>query len=661
MSRTWKWIGSIAIALLLPIAAAFVLLDASHVRGTLVRIVTEKTGRALAINGDLQWKLDWPRLHLHATDVTFANPPWAREKQMLAAAAADVDVDLPRLFMGTLFLSEVELDRSIVYFEVGAEGRKNWLLDPKQQNEKSRAWIGRLRLREGRVSYDDPIVDTSIVAELTQGSGTPTAQTGKDNSGIAFKASGKYLGLRLAASGSGGSVLGLRDEHTAFPMTVAATLGPTSFRVEGTMAGVLENRAVDVNLALRGESLAELFDVLAIPLPETNAYSFAGRLTHREGAWVYQNFSGRIGHSDVAGSLHFAAGPPRPMLTGELAFKSLDLADLGPVVGKDGASPAPDTSLRGRKAAAPGSAVPFRTLPARSFRRDHWTSVDADVNVKAQTILRPKALPLEHLTSRLRMRESVLTLDPLDFGVAGGDLVGAVRLDGQHNPIRAHAKLDARKLQLAKLLPTIALVQASVGEINGDIELTGRGDSIARMLATADGKVGLVVDGGKVSKLLLEQIALHIPEIVLQHITGDELVDIRCGVAAFDVRHGTMQVTTLVLDTDVIKITGRGSVDLAQESLNLTLIPRPKKMSLFALRGPITVRGELAHPQVSLDTSVTLMRGAAAVALAAINPLLALVPLADPGSGKDSDCTGLTQQTQSPWRGVVVAERGTPP
>jgi AsmA protein len=86
------------------------------------------------------------------------------------------------------------------------------------------------------------------------------------------------------------------------------------------------------------------------------------------------------------------------------------------------------------------------------------------------------------------MRESVLTLDPLDFGVAGGHLVGVIRLDGQQSPIEAHAKMEVRTLLLAKLLPTIALGENSVGQINGEIELIGQGDSIAQMVSTADGR-----------------------------------------------------------------------------------------------------------------------------------------------------------------------------
>ena len=650
MSRTLKWVGLVSVALAPLVAAAVVLLDANHLRGTIARLVTEKTGRQLAMNGDLRWRLDWPQIRLHATDVTFANPPWAREKQMIAASGVELSVDLPLLFTGNVFLPEVRLDSPVVFFERGADGRKNWLLDQEQQNEDARLSIGQLTLDRGRLGYEDTSQATSIVAEIsTRDTGPAAAQAGTTDSGIVFSARGKYLGLPLTASGSGGTVLELRDERTPYPLSVVATVGPTSIRAEGTVTSPIKQSAVDVNLALRGGSLGELFALLAIPLPETHAYHFAGHLTHGADMWRYEKFAGRIGQSDVAGSLHVTSGAARHLLQGDLAFKSLNLDDLGPMVGMDAALPARQTSLRGHIDAERNAAPSSRALPALPFRRDRWTTVDADVHVTAQTILRPKALPLERLTARLRMRESVLTLEPLDFGVAGGHLVGVIRLDGQQNPIQAHAKMEVRNLLLGRLLPTIALAQNSIGEIDGEIELVGRGDSIARMLATADGKVGLVVEHGKISKLLMEQVALHVPEMVLQQITGDELIDIRCGVADFNVEHGVMKVGALVLDTEVTKIAGTGSVDLTKETFSLTLIPHAKHLSLFALRGPISVRGDLAHPDLAVDPSRVVTRGLAALALAAISPALSFVALADPGSAKDSDCNALTRLVQAPW------------
>jgi len=659
MSRTMKWIGLGLAALALPIGTVVVLLDESRLRGTIVHLVTERTGRQLAISGELHWKLDWPQVRLHATDVTFANPRWARESQMIAAAAVDLSIDLPRLLGGTLFLPDVEFDRPIVSFERGPDGQRNWLLDRDQTDDNARAWVGSLTLVDGRVSYTDPRQDTSILIEIARHDTPAGAKGDAAAPGIAFKASGTYLGLPLAASGTGATVLHLRDGRAPYPVAVVATAGPTSIRVDGTVAHLTEDPAIDATIALRGASLAELFDLLALPLPKTHAYSLAGHFARDAKGWQFAKFSGRIGQSEVAGTLHGAYGATRPRVEGELAFRSLDLADLGPVVGKDAAT-APPSSLRGRKGAEPAATTGSRALPSRVFRRDRWTTVDADVAIKAQTILRPKALPLEHLTARLQMQKSVLTLDPLDFGAAGGDLVGTIRLDGQHTPIQAHAKLQVRKLQLGKLLPTVALAQKSVGEINGEIELTGRGDSIAQMLATADGKIGLVVDSGKTSKLLMEEVALHVPEMLLQQIAGDQLIDIRCGVADFSIEHGVMRVRALMLDTDVTEIAGTGSVDLATETLNLQLIPSPKRMSLFALRGPISVRGELSHPDLAFDTGRVGVQGLASLVLAAINPALSLITLADPGSAKESACNALTRQARAPWKGTASAERRAP-
>ena len=90
MSRTLKWIGVVVVPLTLLIGAVGALSDANYLRSTIARVITAKTGRQLAINEDLQWKLDWPQIRLHAIDVTFANPPWAREKQMIAACGGRI-------------------------------------------------------------------------------------------------------------------------------------------------------------------------------------------------------------------------------------------------------------------------------------------------------------------------------------------------------------------------------------------------------------------------------------------------------------------------------------------------------------------------------------------------------------------------------------------
>jgi len=286
-------------------------------------------------------------------------------------------------------------------------------------------------------------------------------------------------------------------------------------------------------------------------------------------------------------------------------------------------------------------------LPDLPFQTDRWNSVDADISLRAKTILHIKELPIENLSTRLKMQDSVLTLDPLDFGVAGGQLKGVVSLDGRQHPIQARAKIRAQKILLAKLFPTIDLTKTSIGQINGEFDLSGKGDSVGRMLATADGRVALVIANGEISKLLMEQIGLHLLEILQLTLTGDKNIQLRCGVADFSVKSGVMNANVLVLETEVSTVTGSGTIDLGTEKLDLILVPKTKSTSLVALRSPIHVRGTFSKPQAGIDKGAVALRGAGALALGLLNPLLALIPLVETGPGVANNCQNLIREAQT--------------
>jgi AsmA protein len=287
-----------------------------------------------------------------------------------------------------------------------------------------------------------------------------------------------------------------------------------------------------------------------------------------------------------------------------------------------------------------------RVLPDLPFNSEHWNSVDAEVSLRAKTLRRAKALPLENFVAHLSLRDSVLTLDPLNFGLAGGQLSAVIALDGRKEPIQAHAKIKVRKVLLAKLFPTVALSQVSVGQLNGEFDLTGHGDSVARMLASANGQAGMVVLGGEVSKLMMEKAGLHLWEILQLSVTGDRQVKLRCAVADFDVKNGKAQADALIFDTQVTTLIGTGSIDLAQERLDLTLNQKTKNTSPLALRSPIYIRGSFAKPEVGVDKGRVAVRALGAIALGVVSPLLAMIPLIDAGPGKDSDCGQLVHDAK---------------
>lgn len=637
--RLRYWI--LAIVVLPPVFAVLfiALFGWNWLRAPIERAVLDNTGRVLSIQGDLGVGWGWPLPHLRAGGVHFANPAWAGEPRMLIADAVDITIDLPQLLRGRLVLPEVQLGGAMVFLEQGSDGRKSWLLDQGQQDEDARIRIGRLRLDNATLGFDDVAGKTHIRAKLSTRSAADSADADTD---VVFNAQGTYRGLRMKAQGSGGPVLALRDDSTPYPLTIDATLGQTRVRADGNITGLLEPTAVDMQLALSGDSLEQLYVLLGIALPNTSDYVTAGHLVLEGNQWRYDKFVGRLGQSDLAGSVQLAIGSERPTLVAQLQSEVLDLTDLGPLIGARTGSVA---AARQRTAAA--AAAPRRVLPDLPFNTERWNSLDAEVSLHASTIRRRGALPLDALDTHLSLRNSVLTLDPLDFAVAGGHFKGVVTLDGSRRPIQAHARMQARKLQIARLFPTFDLGKSTIGQLDGAFDLAGSGDSVGSMLAGSSGSLSLVVAGGEVSQLMMEKAGVHLWEILQLSQSGDRLIKLRCAVADFDVRKGQMQIEALVFDTAVTTIVGTGSIDLGRETLDITLNQNTKNTSPLALRSPIHVRGSLALPVVAVDKTAVAARALGAIALGMVNPLLALIPLIDPGPGKDSDCAELVRQARA--------------
>lgn len=610
-------------------------------RDPIERMTLDKTGRELVIGGEIEIKFGWPHPRIQAGEVTFANPAWARQKQMISADTVEISIDLPQLLRQNIVFPEVRLKRAVIFLEQGATGQKNWLLDIKQQDESARLQIGRLALDQGTLGYDDARQKTSIRSKIST-SDAPAAEEG-----IVFTAQGHYKGMVLKAQGSGGPVLGLRDEKTPYPLKADISVGRTVVKVDGTMTSLLRFSAMDMRFALSGDSLAQIFPLLGITFPDTRAYSMTGHLVHSAQTWRYEKFSGRIGESDIAGSLQIDTGGKRPALKAELQSNRLDFADLGPLIGARAGSvdaaieAAPDPSQS--TAPTPERA---RLLPNLPFKTDRWNSVDAEVSLKA-TSIHAQNLPLEEVVLHLSLQDSVLTLDPLNFGVAGGQLRGVISMDGRQSPILAHAQIRARRILVARLFPTSELSKTGIGQINGEFDLAGKGNSVRSMLGTSSGKVGLVIVGGAISQLMMERAGLHLWEMLELNVTGDKAVKLRCAVANFEVTEGVMRSDALVLDTEVTTLIGTGTIDLGQERLDLTLNQKTKNTSPLALRSPIRIHGSFARPEASVSKSGVAARAFGVIALGMVNPLLALIPLIDAGPGSDSDCRQLIREART--------------
>jgi AsmA protein len=633
--RALKWLGW-TVAVLFVLIALFFTFGLQLLKGPITRAVSNATGRELVIEGSLRPVWSWVHPRIRAEGVSFANADWGKEDYLLRAEAIEASISVLPLFAGQVVLPEVHLQGGQLALEQDADGRKNWILkeQPEEQKKESRLHVQLLTVTDGRLVWEDAAREHSFSADLST-----------DDTGIAFSGEGTFAGMPLEAEGHTGHVLAIRDERTPFPINAQIRIGDTAATFEGTLTGLLGFKGIDLDFKqLSGKTMEELYWIIGLAFPDTSPYKVSGRLIRTDGMWRFENFAGKVGESDLAGTLQVDTGEDkRPFMHGDLTSKVLNFADLGPLVGTN-----QDTQSGG-------------VLPDAPFNVDRWESVDADVRIKAGTIKRPQALPIENLSTRIQMHDQVLSLEPLEFGIAGGKLAGTIRVDGNKDPVRGAINMRVRGLELAKLFPTIKQAQDSQGSLNGLIELSGTGASVGELLGSSNGKIGVYMDEGKISHFLMELMALQVWDAVRVKLKGDEQIDVRCAIADFGVKGGVANANAFVFDTSVVNVQGGGTINLKNEEMDLKLKPEPKDSGIGSLRTPLHIKGTFSDPDVGPDMGKLAARGAGTILMGIINPLLAILPIMEEGKGKDSKCGELiAQATKStkakPTAGIKAAE-----
>ena len=424
-----------------------------------------------------------------------------------------------------------------------------------------------------------------------------------------------------------------RTDTADVSMDVAMQVGGTRATAKGVVRDPADKRSIDMALTLAGGSLGELYKIIGIPLPATPAYRIEGRLVQSGEQWEFRKFAGRVGDSDLSGDFLVDRGRAPQFIKADLKSNRLALVDLAGFVGAE-------KTAEG-KVATPEDAS--RVLPQKPYSLEKLKSADADVKFEGRRVI-TEQLPVNDMTAHLVLKGGVLTLAPLNFGVAGGNLVSNITLDGRKPVIVSSADIRVRSLQLDQLLPKMNVQQASVGEVDGRVNLTARGNSIAAMLGSANGETSLVVGEGEVSDLILRLSNLDVANTLLVLMRGDKKIPLRCMVADLTFENGIMQPRQFVIDTTHTALVGEGKANFADETLDLRLVAKPRGPSLLSLRGPIVVGGSFADPSVRPDLKRLAARGTAAAALAVVaTPLAAVLPFVQAGGAPDIQCGPLLQ------------------
>lgn len=683
MTRTGKvvsWVVGITVSLLIAAIIFIALFDWNRLKPTINQKVSTELNRPFAIRGNLGvdwsrqkdeagWRawLPWP--HIHAEDIVLGNPQDVpgdkKETQMVTLARVDASISPLALLHKEVLISRIWLKQPNASLIRLANGKNNWTFnlansDTNDQAQSASTWsftLDDIVFDRGQIDYQDALLKADFRAEInplgkplpfTEVIGDKSAKQSVDKGKtqdyvFGWKVDGKYNGEPLSGSGKIGGMLALKDPSSPFPLQADVRSGNTRVVVAGTLTDPMDLGGLDLRLKFSGQTLSDLYGLTGVLLPQTPPYSTDGHLSatlhDKDGAvYRYQNFNGQIGDSDIHGSLTYSASKPRPSLVGDIESKKLRFADLAPLIGADSNQ---EKAKRGEKTRQPSDKV----LPVEKFDTKNWGVMDADVKFSAKRIEHGKSLPISNLSTHLTLNNGVILMDPLRFGVAGGNLNSTVRLEGNKSPMQGRVDMHARGLKLKQLLPSVESMERSLGDLNGDATLSGTGNSVAELLGSSSGDMKLLINDGVISRGLMEILGLNVGNYVVGKLFGDDEVAINCAAANVNVKNGLVSPRLFVFDTENAVINISGTTNMATERLDLTIDPESKGVRILTLRSPLYVRGTYKNPDAGVKPGPLIARGAAAIALGAVvAPAAALLALISPSDNEKNQCGPILQK-----------------
>jgi uncharacterized protein involved in outer membrane biogenesis len=701
-----KRVGIAVAAVALAVVCVALLFDWNRMRAPLAHLITRKTGRFAAIDGNLGVRLlSWtPGVTIEG--LKFGNPTWAERPLMLDLPKLTVRISLLRLFTGHLVITELDADSPRVDLERDPQGRASWDFgsageqqhDPRQANGAIPA-IQQLDIEAGKIRFADRVRKLDLTGDVS-----------------ANERRGAGGGFMLNGAGS----LNAKPFHVQFsgsPLLNVAPDNPYSFDAR-IQAGDIEARATvriqhpfdltdtDAKVSVSGRDLANQFYLTGLALPNTPPYRFSADIKRAGTQYQLDNVRGELGHSDISGELHVDTGQKRPKLTGSLESKALNFGDLAAPLGVQAgafgvqaetaaagaiagtapkaeppaaaasatpaataatpaataATPAATAATPAATAATPAAtaAAPAATaattaavtaaanhgllLPDADLQLNRVRGMDADVRYRADSVVATPAFPLHSVRLHVTIDDGLLRIDPLSFILPQGEVVGAVNIDARGEVPQSSVDLKLSQIDLGEIKNKSESDAPLGGTLAGRVDLHGPGASIHKFASNMDGTASFVIPSGNIRDAIAELTGINVAAGLGLLITKDQKQsEIRCGVANFVATDGVLDAKTLVIDTSNVLITGHGDVNFGKETLDLQIQGKPKHVRLVRLRTPIVLGGSLSKPTLGVAPVKLLEQAGEATALGILlTPVAAILAFVDPGLAKNANCAALT-------------------
>jgi uncharacterized protein involved in outer membrane biogenesis len=419
---------------------------------------------------------------------------------------------------------------------------------------------------------------------------------------------------------STGSMMSLLKNTGMWPVKVRFDVPQALVEMNGQLTLPRPAEDFSLQVVVKGNNLRDLNFLTAASLPDAGPLDITGLVTRSPVGYHVTDLKGVLAGSDAQGHVMVLTKGIRPRVRGKLTANNLVLGAVKQPLDDSSAQQKRSTlkafgdEVRGIGSSAvnvvrdtigmrkDSGALPLKSIPDWVFPIEDLRAIDLMLDAEIKHI-RKEEEDLGHASFQIALEEGLLTLHPLTGNLWGGDFEGKFVLDGTKYVPTLDVELHIKGLnygRVARYFGGSDLVKGKSQSIL--LALQGRGDTLHEVLEQASGRFELV-DGPL--ELATKYIDLWAADLITTALTtawkSESVTKLNCTVGYFDIEEGVVKSDDILIDSHRLTIAGIGKLNLANETLDIVLTPRPKDPSLFSLAHTVRITGPLSNPDVSSD------------------------------------------------------------
>ena len=649
----WKRIVGIAAILLIAIiVAAYVILstyDYNKFKPRIAKVVEDATGRKLTLAGDIDLEVGLSPT-LVVEDVSFQNATWGSRPELAKLKRFEIQIALLPLILKRIAVKKILLVSPDILVETDSSGKSNLDFETEEgesqePEDKKSVRFPRVRLlqvliRNSRITYKDGRSTKTYV--LT---GQTLRSTSKDyDSPLRVEFKGACNDIPLEFEGTLGPIHALADSKQSWPLDLTIKAAGTIVSVEGSIKDVMNLKDMTVAVHVEGRSIPEVARLLPMSdVPDLGPFKIGLGLSDvAPKTYKISNLKVAFGDSDLKGSAELSLAKKRPRFTATLSSQNLDLR---PVLSQTGLISGPKEPV-GKSKKKHDKILPTDHLPL-----DVLKYADARLKFNARAFLLPR-LAINDLTFNMVLDEGHLMVERLKATIGGGTLDAQIDLNVQGKDAMLQAELQINQLDLDRMLKKLGLEDVAEGEVDIQVDVKSRGNSVSAIMAGLNGKFSFIIGQGQIYNkyihILGSIFSQTLPRLLNPFLEATEYTQTNCIVSGFAVKDGLARSTALMFDSEDMTVLSKGEVNFTTEKLDFSINPVPKEgarkkkikrsISLSTLAKQFRLSGTLADPSIEVDTRRASKTFGKGIGAALVGPAAVFAVLFTSKTGEKAPC-----------------------